>query len=320
MLLRNIFYILLMLCLSFFLYWFAQVLVDIKKRDFLGVFFKSLNEKYEQRQIEKEAKELYEGSVEKKKFIDKVDNLIERSGIRKTFRNLTGEILISMTLILALSVTIMTNVIFEFWLYNIAAFILTIVAVFFMLKIMAKRTFNGIDKQILTYVNTLKNLSVSNSDIVDIFEKSIAYSREPLRQYVLQFVFEAKKGVPLDKAFKNFEKNIENNRFKQLLRNLYVASKHEANYKEVLSASRNIFKHYLSEKKRRESTVRQGRIGILIISLMGVVVFKMSGAFVNGSMIEKLKYTFVGNILLGYFLAVFIYTIYTFITLDKLNY
>lgn len=309
-----------MISLAAFCYWLMQLIIELKKRNFVGEIFKSFSEKYEQRQIEQAAEELYNGAVEKNKFIDKADSLVKTSGLNNIFRNITGELLIALTLILALIITVVVHEIFNFWLFDITAFSLTVTAVFFILEFRAKKIFDGIDQQLLTYINVLKNLSASNEDIVIIFEKSLPYVRQPLKQHIMQFIYEAKKGIPLKVAFKNFEKAVDNNRFKQLLRNLYIASKHDANYREVLRASKSIFKHYFTEKKRRQITVRNGRIGILVIVILGLSIFKLADNFISGGILTQLRNTTGGNIILGYFLAIFIYTIYKFITLDKLNY
>lgn len=316
---KNILYLLLFIFLASFIYWLLKVLIELKRRNFIGVIFKSFGEKYEERQIEKQAKELYEGSTEDKKFIDRLDELFQRSGVKSIFPFLTSEILVVLTLVIAVLVSILVSVINGFWLYVMAAFILVIFAVILCLNLMDKVTFNKIDKQILTYINLLKNLSKSNSDIVTIFEKSIPYVDSPIKEYAEQFVFECKRGVTIEKAFKNFQDKVESKRFKQLITNILICSKHNENYSEVLNSSRIIFKHYFSEKKRRTAVVREGRFEIILISIIGLFVFKML-EFFTGDILYKLKYTLSGNILLGYFLAVFIFAIYKFVTLDRLNY
>lgn len=310
---------LLFLSLAMFSYWIIKLIVDLKKRNFLGNFFDSFNTQYEARQIEKEAKLLYEGATEDKKFIDKIDDLLQRSWIRTVFPFLTSEILVIVTFIAAAFIGIVVSLITKFWLLGLAAFAFTIAAIIIALQIMSRITFNKIDKLQLGYINVLKNLSVSNDDIVTIFEKSIPYAEEPLKSYVVQFVFESKKGIALDKAFRNFEDKIENKRFNQLIKNLAIASKHDANYEKVFNASRIIFKHYSSEKERRRKAIATGRIGILLIVLLGAFIFKLLKSF-TGDIYSTLKQTPLGNVILVYFLVVFIYTLYKFVSLDKLNY
>lgn len=319
MIIRNLIYVLLFLLLAIFFYWIIKLIIDLKKRNFLGNFFDSFSNQYEVRQIEKEAKLLYEGATKDKKFIDKIDGLLQKSRIRTVFSFLTSEILVLITIVAAAIVGILVFFCTKFWILAVAAFVITVAVVVILLQLMSRLTFNKIDKLQLGYINILKNLSVSNSDIVTIFSKSIPYVDEPMKSYVEQFVFECKKGIPLDRAFKNFEDKIENKRFKQLIKNIAIASKHDANYEKVLNASRIIFKHYSSEKERRKKAVGSGRMDIILIVFMGAVVFKLLEAF-TGNIYSTLRQTPLGNVLLAYFLMVFIYTLYKFVVLDKLNY
>ena len=305
--------------LMIFAYFLIKLLMDLKKRDFISNFFDSFSKKYEIRRIQEEAKFLYEGATKDKKLIEKLDGLLQKSRIRSVFRFLTSEILIMATIALATVVSIIIYLFSNSMILSIAAFIFIGFAVILIFKSMANISFNKIDKQQLSYTNILKNLSVSNNDIVSIFEKSIPYADEPIKGYVEQFVFECKKGISLEKAFKNLEDKIENGRFKQLLKNLLIASKHDGNYGKVLNESRIIFKHYYAEKERRKKEVNSGRLGITLIVVIGIVVFKLLESF-TGNIFVMLNQTSVGNVLLVYFLIVFIYAIYKFVNLDRLNY
>ncbi len=312
-------YGLMFIFLIIFAYWLIKLFIEFKKRDFLSNFFDSFSKKYEVREIEQKAKLLYEGATKDEKFIEKVDGLIQKSRIKTLMPVLTSELLITATLIAASVLCFFSYIWLKLFIISVVVFVTTIFVVVVILELMAKITFDKIDTQQLSYTNVLKNLSISNSDIVTIFEKSISYAQMPLKGYVEQFVFECKKGIPLNKAFKTLEDKIENNRFKQLIKNLAIASKHDANYRKVLNEARIIFKHYYSEKERRKKAVASGRMGIVLIVAVGLLVFKLLEAF-TGNIFNGLNKTPVGNLLLGYFLVVFIYTICKFVTLGKLNY
>lgn len=319
MIVKYALYGLMFIFLIIFAYRLIKLFMDLKRQDFLSNFFDSFSKKYEVRKIEQQAKFLYEGATKDKRFIEKVDGLIQKSRIRLIIPVLSSELLITVTLIGAFILSFFSYVWLKLLIISIGVFALVILGVIVILEFMAKITFDKIDKQQLSYTNVLKNLSVANSDIVVIFEKSIPYAEEPLRSYVKQFVFECQKGVNLDKAFKTLEDKIENNRLKQLIKNLSIASKHDGNYGKVLNEARIIFKHYYSEKERRKKAVSSGRMGIVLLIAIGLLVFKLLEAF-TGNIFDGLNKTPIGNALLGYFLVVFIYTIYKFVTLGKLNY
>lgn len=317
--LKVILYVLLFVFLAVLCYVLILVAVDLKKRNFLSTFFDSFSKKYEERKIEQEAKLLYEGATEEKTFIENIDLLIQRSRIKLMFPFLTSELLIILTLLAAAFISVSVFIYCKLLIAAISVFVIVISAIIITLQFMARNTFNKIDKVQLGYTSILKNLSISNSDIVVIFEKSISYAPEPLKSYVVQFVFECKKGISISKAFSNFEDKIENKRFKQLIKNLDIASKHDANYAKVLDESRIIFKHYFAEKERRKKAVASGRAGIVLVVVVGCFVFKLLEAF-TGDILTQLRESPLGNILLVYFLMVFIYALYKFVALDKLNY
>lgn len=305
--------------LAVFSYFFISITIEVREKKYLNKILDDVNKIYAERQKEREAKFLYEGSTNDKRFIDKIDELVERSRIKTIFPFITSELLIAGTLVLALVSAFLLNKLYGFWLYTVVAFAFVIFIVVLVLKYLEKRTFNKIDKQLLVYINTLKNLCSSNNDIVVIIEKSIPYVEEPIKEYLEQFVFECRKGIPVYKAFRNLEDKVENKRFKQLIKNLAICSKHEANYEKIIKKSKVILKHYFEEKERRKKAVNSGRSVIVITFAMGLFTFNILESF-SGNLLNALKTTLVGNVLLGYFLIVLIYATYKFITLDKLNY
>lgn len=309
----------LLIFLVLFSYYFISTVIEIRKKKSINSILNDINNKYEERQKEREAKFLYVGTTNDKRFIDKIDELVERSRIKEVFPYTTSELLIAVTMILALVTAFLFNKYYGFWLYTVGSSSIVIFLIVLILKYMEKRTFNKIDKQLLVYVNTLKNLCSSNNDIVVIIEKSIPYVDEPIKGYSQQFVFECRKGIPIDKAFKNFEDKVENKRFKQLIKNLAICSKHEANYEKIIKKSKVILKHYFEEKERRKKAVNNGRAVIVITFFIGAFTFRLLDSF-SDNILETFKTTLIGNLLLGYFLIVLIYATYKFITLDKLNY
>lgn len=319
--LKNVLYAILFLLLVIIVYSSIRIKTILRNKQFIGVIFKSFNEKYEERQIEKEARELYEGSIEEDTLIQKIDILFIRSGIKKYLPFMTTEILIIVSVLAALTASVVITIINGFWLYVIGAFITTLLAIILILKIMAKTTFDKIDNELLNLINRLRDASNYNNSIVTIFEDSIPYLNGPLKNYSIDFITECKSGVLQEEAFRNFTKKVENKRLKNLLKNLQICSTGNENYPGVLNTSSVIFNMYFSNKKDWTQIIWEGRIDFLLMAVaIGFCFNLMNGFTENGNLMETLKMTVGGNILLGYFLAIFIYTLYKTINLDKLNY
>lgn len=292
---------------------------EIFRRGYILGLWNKVQDKYEERQRKRKSILLLEGENESKTILEKADILIDRSGIKKIVPFITSEILIFFSVSIAFFAAMLVYKIFGLLVFAVPIFFIVILLIILSLQTVSKVTYDKIDSQVLLYINILENLAASNGDIVSIMEKAIVYIQEPLKEYTRQFVFECKKGVALDVAFKNFQDKIESKRLKQLLINLAVSSKYEANYKEILNKSRIIMKNYFVEKERRKKEVREGRIAIVSVLIIGGFLFKLVGGFTDNIFYE-LKTTTIGNLILGYNIFVVIFGIYKFITLDKLNY
>lgn len=310
---------LLIVVIFILLYTIFDLLREIYRRNYIKLAFGNLKTRYEDRKMIREVAILLEGEKEKSTFLEKVDILIENSRIRTRIPFITSEIFIFMTICVAFISAFFVQKAFGIIVFSVPVFFAVIMFVVLALKSLSKMTYNRIDDQVLIYINTLENLSAANSDIVEIMDKALPYIREPLNGYTKQFVFECKKGVPIDVAFKNFESKVESLRFKQLLKNLSVCSKYQANYREILNKSRIIMKNYFVEKERRKKEVRQSRAAIICVVFVGLVLFQLVSGFTD-NFFELLKTTLVGNIILGYNIFVILYAIYKFITIDKVNY
>ena len=311
--------VLIVIVVLILLYFMFDIVREINRRGYISGIWGNVQGQYEKRKKKRDIILLLEGEKEEKKLIEKIDYLIESSRINKSIPFLTSEVLIGGSLFIASICGIIVQAITGLIVFSLPAAILTIMIIILILKGLSKKTYDKIDDQVLTYINTLENLAASNSDIVEIIEKSLEYTKDPLKSYNEEFVFQCKKGVPLTTAFKNYQDNIESRRLKQVLKNLEVCSKYEANYREILNKSRVIMKNYFLEKERRKKEVREGRLAIASVIVIGIILFKLVGSF-NEDLFFYLKNTLAGNIILGYNIFVFLFGIYKFITIDKINY
>ncbi len=301
------------------MYMMFDIVREIHRRGYIKSLWSNVQDKYDDRRKNREVILLLEGEKENKTFLEKIDSLIENARIKILLPFMTSEILIGITLCIALISAFIAQKVFGLVVFSIPVFFTVIMFVVLALRSLSKVTYDKIDDQVLLYINTLENLAASNSDIVQIMEKALPYINEPLKEFSRQFIFECKKGIPIDLAFRNFEGKIESQRFKQLLKNLAVCSKYEANYREILNKSRVIMKNYFVEKERRKKEVREGRLAIISVVIVGLLLFKLVGGFTD-NLFYLLKTTLVGNMILGYNICVVLYAIYKFITLDRINY
>lgn len=311
--------ILLSILILMLLYDLFDIFREIKEKGYFKEIIGDFNESYLLRKQKRESAKILEGENEKKTFIEKIDLLVERSGIRAYSNKITTEIIIIGTIIMAFISSVVFYAVVKLFIFVIPIFLGVIFLVYLILGELARRTYDKIDDQLLMYINTLENFSFTSSDIVEIMEKSLPYIKEPLKNYSKQFVFQCKKGLSIVQAFKNFEDKVESLRFKQLIKNLAICSKYQANYREILGKSRVIIKNYYTEKTRRQKEIKEGRIAIVVTMAVGALIISQV-VNVCPNFKDQMLHSFLGNILVGYNIFVVMFAIFKFITLDKINY
>lgn len=272
--------------------------------------------RYDDRRSKNEKIYLEEGYIDKTSVLDRLDILIERSRLKESIPFITSEIfIIIMVFTSILAFFISKFFIYDFWAINLGIAVLISIGFYLVLYIASSRTYERIDNILLLYINNLENFSGSINDIILLFEKVIPYTKEPLRQYTEDFVNEAKSG-DINLAFRNFEKKIENRRFKNIIKNLRISSRHEANYEQVLGEARKTLKGYFETKEDNKTIIKNGRAETIIILLMGIaVIYIMKGIAPN--LLFDLKNTVVGNYLMAFTVFLLLIIVWSFIKVDK---
>lgn len=318
MILKNILYCSLIIGVFLLIYFSTLEGIEIKQRRYIADFIKNLNKTAKKRLKSKKVRKIYTGESEDQKFIDKVDDLLSKACIRSIVPFMTSELYVALTILLAILVG---GIFYSFYKIPVIAIGISMSCVLFsimIMKLLSRLTYERIDDQVLAYINILENLSESNEDIVTIFDKSIPYLKEPLKEYSDQFVFECRKGIPIEKAFNNYAEKIESKKLNQLIRNLEMCSKYEANYKKILGESRMIMRRYFEQKAKRAQAIRKGRIDIAMTILLNIVIIYLTSG-INPTLGDSLLHTFEGNVILGYYIVVILAGIYKILTLDKMN-
>lgn len=277
-----------------------------------------INEDYQKRLINLRYRQYYVSTDKKKNYLEGLDILIEKTNIRNKFSIMSSEVLIIISVINSFIIFIYA---YRF-LYNfLAGLIIALFCYFipeYILKIFAHRNANKADEQLVHYINVLKNFCQINDDIVFAIEKSIPYTRDPIRTFNIHFMAEVKHGISPFEALENYKNKIDNKKFKLLIKNLQLCVKHNGKYIEVLDKSKDIIKNYNIEKKRRKSEGEKAKTAILamiVISL--VIIFSMTK--INPDLVGKLRTSFVGQMVVIFNVIVYLVTIYMFLTVERFN-
>ncbi len=276
---------------------------------------KAADEKYNKRKEERERIYLEEGNQEDESFFYRLDLIIERSGLRYKFKNLTTEIYLTLVITLTLVGFIVASKLGGI-LLGVAAITVIIVFSYGVIYILSSKNHEKIDDSIIPFINLLENYATSDSDIVNIMGNVCQYLEDPLRSYIEEFCDEAITSGNPSKAFMNLEVKIANRRLKSIIRNLEICSKNEANYDVIIQDERRALRNYSKSRAKKKELFHKGRSEVfkcLLINAMIIIMFST----VAKELINGLLYSRIGNVILLCWIIVLGMCAWYFIEIDK---
>lgn len=281
-----------------------------------NAFIRWLDRKYKKRLIKERKIRQTTGNHSKESFLYRIDRMLDYSGIRNMAGSINAEMYIVFVGILAVFAGIIGMIAFHSIFFSFAAAIIIILLSCIILYVLSGIYYNRLENEIMTFLNLVENFSKTDNDIVQIFKKALFYLEEPLKGLLLEFCNEAESMGDTAAAFNNFSARIEHAKCRELLRNLQVCSKYEANYDEVVQDCRMSMIDYLAVKADRKAIINNGRaeIVILIISAAGIV-FLFSR--ITSDLWNVLVNTFIGNIILFYCFVILAICMLIMIVFDK---
>lgn len=284
--------------------------------------YKTTEKDAKERRAEYETKIMEEGTVEKEDFLIKLDILIEQSGIKKRLKFLNSETYVIIGIISCcigfLAVYQMTHTIF----YGIATVLGILLIMLAFLMILANRNKKKIEDNIVNFVNLVENYSKTNDDIMNIFGKVYPFLEEPLRSDLENCYIEGTQTGNVDKALNNLSKRVNHKKFRDIIRNLLICSRYDANYSAVAEDTRTMLLEYIAGKKERQAMKNAARIELAIILVLSVFLMWLMGSFVSQdgtNIITVLTQTLIGNILLIYSLIVIIASIINIVLMGNMK-
>lgn len=278
--------------------------------------FNISEERYNKRKEKKEKIRIEEGNIRDKSFLGKIDLLILRSNIKNRIPFFNTEIYISFSITLFATGFLLGDKLFNHWLVGLILALLSTLILYASIYFIAAYNYERIDKESLTFANMLENYSVTTDDIVSIMDQSSVYLKQPLKGYIEEFVSDVARTGDSTIAFRNLEYKIESERVRNIIRNLEICSRHEANYKEIITDNRDTLKEHLKAKEQRKSLINNGRMEIIICYLMCSVILYVFTSFVP-NLRQLLTETFLGNLILTYNIVVMAVIFWNLISFDK---
>lgn len=278
--------------------------------------FNISEESYTKRKNKREQLQLEEGNTKDNSIIHSIDLLIERSHIKEKIPIINTELYIATNIILSVSAFIIGDMIFKNIILALISGMITLLTIYSIFYIMSGINYNKIDSDVLTFINIMENYSGSNDDIETIIEKTYPYLNYPLKQYLEEFCNEVKRTGDLTVSFRNLEYKIENKKVRDIISNIEICSRHEANYQEIIRDSRENIVDYLKSKQQRKALINNGRMEILI-SLGMCIVMVVSFNSIVPHLLQTLQTSFIGNLILIYSVIIIGICLWQMISFDK---
>ena len=265
----------------------------------------------EERQTEQRKLLLVEGRQEKTNLLYKLDLLVLQSNIRKFIPFASTEIFLVMTIILSAAGYAGVAYLTSKWIFGMLGFVGVCFLCYMVLYFMALSNYRKTEESLMTFINLLENYSSMEDELIAIFSRIQTFLTEPVRSAVEQCCIEAEMTGDKGRAIRNLEKRIEHEKFKELVRNLEICSRYEANYGEVIKDSRGLLREYLAAAKERKAILNNARVEIAMIIGCSGIVFWMMNDFTQAGIMTVLLGSMAGNIILAYCILMLLYAVWT---------
>ena len=276
---------------------------------------KAENSVKERWRVEK-SQEIERGYSDKENLLIKLDKTIKYSNIRKYIPFLNSNIFIFVLVLLSATALIL-GAVFGNLVIGIGAAIAVSLTLIIIVLAMANVNYKKTEENILTFVNLVENYSKTNNDLIAILGKTYTYLDEPLKGYVQEAYLLGKRTGDPDLALTTLQNNVQNKRFREIVRNLQICSHYEANYEEVVNDLRQQLIEYLAGKRSKEAMARNARIELsILIATSGVVMYLM-GSFMSNNIFAMLNETFVGKLILLYIIIVLAIALFNMIFMNR---
>lgn len=289
------------------LFFFYHFLIYILKNNVIETSIRTLYQKTKERETdrkEKERKLSYEDGVQSKMpILNKIDLLIVYSNIRRKLQFLNAELFLLCSIFTCFLCSLYTWIITNSEFISLSVGILVLCSIYLILYILSGINYKRTEDSLLPFANLLDNYSRTNDDIVYILRQVGPHMKEPLRTAIEECYDDCVR-IGISKALNKLQLKIEHEKFKDIIRNIEISSRYEANYREVISGNRELLREYLSAREKRKAILDNGRREILILILVFLFMVYSLHNLLTIDLFRLLKTTYIGYGILIYCMVI----------------
>ena len=228
--------------------------------------------------IEKNAKSRVKASAQRKKMygeqestsmLDRLDSTLKYSGLQRKNKWLTAELFAIFVLIIEIFTFIITCILLPVMLIRLLIPVCLLIVIGSYLSMRRKRIYKAANSQINIFANLISNYASSSDDIVLVLQKAASMIKNPLKSIILESCNEARRTGNTMAALKSLEDSLEYSPFKAIIRNLSIAARNEANYKDVINSNRGVIQNRISAENELSNIYKTARLELLLVLLFG---------------------------------------------------
>lgn len=270
-----------------------------------------------QRRKREEQLRIEQGEQDKTSLMYSIDLLIEQSGLKKYLTFINTELYIFLAGIISVCAFSAGCMLGGF----LAGLVCIMSVIFFsyaLPAVLAGYNFKNTEKDILQFVNLVGSYSATSNNIITIFGNMYLFLNEPLKSSVKMCYDEAQMTGDISAALIHLERRINHPMFKLTIRNIEIASRHEANYSQVIAAIREIIREYIRNQEEIKAMISSARAQLLLLAAAGAVIIYMVNGLLEGvNLFTLLATTLPGQIILCSLIFVVFICIYVFMSFGK---
>lgn len=160
------------------------------------------------------------------------------------------------------------------------------------------KNYRQTEAEMTVLLNLLDSYSITASDLHGILYRISPFLREPLRTTLEECYYEVQTTGDTARALEHMTGKLEHPLFCQLVKNLEMSSRYNADYSSVVQGSRRSVQDYLAYRRKKKAISNVAKAEMTILGLAAAASFGLMGFIMNADIWNMLFHTGIGNGLL----------------------
>lgn len=157
----------------------------------------------------------------------------------------------------------------------------------------------AVGNELINFLNLLGNYSTANTEIFSTLNQIAGQVKDPLSTCLEECVAESQDpNKSKTEALRNLGNKIEDEKFKEIIKNLEIAQNNSGSFGQIVSINRHSILEYTHGKKLKSGIAKENFISFSIILIAIVCILAFMGQFLSVNVFKMLVTTTVGIIVL----------------------